>query len=200
MSNQQVNPADISTGNSWIIYLGESLQDEVKTFKYNILLTKDYPKGPIGQIALQNAHDGTVYALNGPQGVLEVHEKTGQLTILVNAGQLDPLVFYITASYKGKEIAKIIVEIVELDLNYGDQFATDAIDEARKQFEKDKVISGATVFIPAALDVLLQQVAESDPVNHLSEAETIVEKTIQLVHTKIIKEFGRWIILQNIFF
>ena len=61
----------------------------------------------------------------------------------------------------------------------------------RKRLEKDKKIPAPSVFVPAALEVLLLQVAEGDPVDGISEAETIVEMAIKLVHSIIIQQYGR---------
>ena len=111
--------------------------------------------------------------------------------MLKDSDKVHEIEFRIKATHSSK-IARSKVQIFVLPLHFGDKFAFDAINEVHKELEKDKRIPPPSVFVPAALDILLQQVAEGDPVNGISEAETIVEKTINLVHKTIIHQFGKF--------
>ena len=122
---------------------------------------------------------------------MAIDSQTGQLELLVNSSEVENFDFEIRATFQS-ETAKADVQIFILPLNYGDQFATDAINAVRRRLDKDKKITAPLVFLPAALDILLQQVAEGDPVDGISEAETIVEKAINLVHSTIIQQYGKF--------
>ena len=173
-----------------LIRLGQQFDSD----EYAIILTHDYPKGGIGQITVENAPNGTVYSLSDEASQLvKIDSHTGQLELLVGSAQVDDLEFEIRAKIQS-QTERTKVNISVLSLFYGDQFATDAINAVRRSLEKDKKTpeGAASIFVPAGLDLLLQQVAAGDPVDGISEAEIIVERTIQLVHSIIIQEFGRF--------
>ena len=153
-------------------------------------MTHGYPKGGIGQIVVKNAPSGTIYSLSGASQKVGIDSKTGHLELLVDSAEVHNFEFQIKATFQSETVTTT-VHVFVLALNYGDQFATDAINAVRRRLEKDKKIPAPSVFVPAALDILLLQVAEGDPVDGISEAETIVEKAIQLVHSTIIHQYGR---------
>ena len=163
---------------------------EFASDEYAIILTHDYPKGGIGKIVVENAPTGTIYSLSGASQKVHIDSQSGQLEILVDSAEVHDFEFEIKATFQSKTVTAS-VQIFVLALNYGDQFATDAINAVRRSLEKDKKIPAPSVFVPAALDVLLLQVAEGDPVDGISEAETIVERAIQLIHQTIIQQYGR---------
>lgn len=168
-----------------LIYLGLEFASD----KFAILLTHNFPPGPIGEITVDHPVAGIVYSLIGASQKVEIDPNTGMLELLVNGGQVNNLEFEIHATF-GNKVAKTEVEIIVLPLHHGDQFAFDAINEVRVSLHLHIKEPLPSFLLPAGLDILLQQAAEGDPVNGISFAEELVEKAINLVKSEIIHQYG----------
>ncbi|XP_028415842.1 peroxidasin-like protein [Dendronephthya gigantea] len=169
----------------WVVIGVQVIGFEFSHDKYAIVLTNNYPRGGIGKITVDDARDGTEYSIDTQY--FRIDPDTGHLELLEDGNNLDGLEFEITAEHLSK-VATTEVKIFVLPSHYGDQFAFDAINKVHKELGKDKRIPLPPAFVPAALDILLQQIAEGDPVYEISEAEAILEKTIDLVHEIIIEK------------
>lgn len=67
----------------------------------------------------------------------------------------------------------------------------DAVRAVKGEMQKDEATTAATIFIPAILDIILQQVAGGFPRKDVSKAEEIVENAIKLVKAAIIHPYGK---------
>ena len=94
------------------------------------------------------------------------------------------------------DVARTEIVIFILPSHHGDSYAIDAVRAVRERIQKAKAITPQTIFVPAILDALLQQVAEGSPRTNISNAEEIVENAIKLVKAELLQPYGK-VFLQN---
>jgi hypothetical protein len=157
--------------------------------KYAIILSNSYPAEAIGEIKVSNPPAGVIYTLSTPSTILAIDRNSGKLNLLVEIDlQHNNSKFNISAR-KANDAAFTEVKLFVLPLNHGDTFALDAVKSVRKRL--DKKITAPTIFIPAILDVILQQLAAGYPANNTSKAEEIVTMAITVVKSAVIHVYGR---------
>ena len=86
-------------------------------------------------------------------------------------------------------MASTQVQLFILPPNHGDQLALDAIKAMRRNM--DKTTTAPTIFLPAILDVILQQVSAAYPLTNTSEAVAIVEKAITVGKAAVVHGYGK---------
>jgi hypothetical protein len=114
---------------------------------------------------------------------------SGHLTLLLEVEQRhNNSRFIINAAAEG-QVATTELQVLVIPLNYGDEHALDAVKLARGNMMH--TTPAATIFIPAILDVILQQVSAGYPLSNTSKAEQIVTKAIAVVKESVIHSYGK---------
>ena len=145
---------------------------------------------------MRNTTSGATYALATPSTFLKIDQNSGQLTLQLQIGlQQNNSKLNITAT-AASDVARTEIVIFILPSHHGDSYAIDAVRAVRERIQKAKAITPQTIFVPAILDALLQQVAEGSPRTNISNAEEIVENAIKLVKVELLQPYGK-VFLQN---
>ena len=167
--------------------------------RYAILLSANYPRGRIGKISVRNPVAGVRYNLKVPSNIVQIDSSSGQVTLLVNAdqyhrNQVNNARFEIQAKL-GAQMRTVGVVIYVLPLNHGDQLALPAMNAVKKGLETSQSITlnygPAPEISPELLDRSLKQVSSDNPAFGISEAQTRVERAIDLVKLTIVHAYGR---------
>ena len=152
-------------------------------------MTISHPLGPIGRIEVSNPPLGVAYTLSSPSTELEVVSNSGQLNFLVEVELSHNNSRFIINATLGSEVATTELQVLVLHLNHGDHLALGAVKAVRGNMMH--TTPAATIFVPAILDVILQQVSAGYPLSNTSKAEEIVTKAIAVVKATITQTYGK---------
>ena len=139
---------------------------------------------------MSNTTGRVTYALFSSSTFLKINSSSGQLTLEEQIGlQHNNSKFNITATLDN-DVARTEIIILVLLSQHGDQFALEAVRAVRRKMQNEEATGTPTIFIPAILNILLQQVAEGSPRTDISKTEEIVESAIRLVKVAVIQPYG----------
>ena len=148
---------------------------------------------------MRNTTAEATYALATPSTFLKIDQNSGQLTLQLQIGlQQNNSKLNITATV-ASDVARTEIVIFVLPSHHGDSFAIEAVRAVRERMQNAKTITPQTIFVPAILDALLQQVAEGSPRTNISNADEIVENAIKLVKAALLQPYGKVLLSSKLY-